>query len=50
MYLREPRNPYGPGHMSQPALVEITSSSRSGAKSSAKRRPKFFSALPYGGP
>ena len=27
-YLREPRWPYGPDHMSHPALVEMTSSSR----------------------
>ena len=38
-YLRDPRSPYGPGHMSQPALVEITSSSRRPAKSSRRTRP-----------
>ena len=36
--------------MSYPALVEITSSWRSAAKSSAKIRPKLSSAEPYGGP
>ena len=50
-YLREPPPwPYGPGHMSYPALVEMTSSSRYGRKSSARYRPKFSSARPYGGP
>ena len=47
MYLREPPPwPYGPGHMSHPAFVEMMSSSRYGAKSSRSRRPKFDSALP----
>src|SRR5258706_14627137 len=51
MYLREPPPwPYGPGHMSQPAFDEISSSSRYGLKSSLKWRPKFASALAYGGP
>ncbi len=50
MYLREPRSPYGPGHMSQPALLEMTSSSRRPRKSSARIRPAFVSAVPYGGP
>src|SRR5918994_1704926 len=36
--------------MSYPALVEMTSSSRYGRKSSATYRPKFSSARPYGGP
>ena len=50
-YLREPPPcPYGPGHMSQPAFVETTISSRYGRKSSRIRRPKFTSAAPYGGP
>ena len=31
--MREPWSPYGPGHMSQPAFVEMTSSLRYGAKS-----------------
>ncbi len=45
-YLREPHSPYGPGHMSYPALVEMISSSRYGRKSSAKIRPKLISAEP----
>ena len=49
-YLREPHSPYGPGHMSYPALVEMINSSRYGAKSVASIRPKFSSAEPYGGP
>ena len=49
-YLREPALPYGPGHMSQPALVEMIISSRYGAKSARIIRPKFSSAEPYGGP
>ena len=42
--------PYGPGHMSQPAFVEMTSSLRYGFRSSRRIRPKFVSAEPYGGP
>ena len=36
--------------MSYPALLEMTSSSRYGRKSSRICRPKFVSAEPYGGP
>ena len=50
-YFREPPPwPYGPGHMSQPALVEMMSSSRYGARSSVRYFPKLVSAWPYGGP
>lgn len=49
-YLREPHSPYGPGHMSYPALLEMISSSRYGRKSWAKIWPKFVSAEPGGGP
>ncbi len=49
-YLRDPHSPYGPGHMSYPALDEITSSSRYGRRSSRSMRPKFSSAEPNGGP
>ena len=49
-YLRELALPYGPGHMSQPAFVEMIISSRYGAKSVRIMRPKFSSAEPYGGP
>jgi hypothetical protein len=45
-YLRDPNSPYGPGHMSQPALVEITSSLRYACRSAARMRPKFSSADP----
>ena len=36
--------------MSQPAFVEMSSSSRYGAKSFLRILPKFRSAAPYGGP
>ena len=49
-YLRDPRKPYGPGHMSQPAFVLMTSSLRYGLRSDAKMRPKLSSAAPNGGP
>ncbi len=49
-YLREPPTPYGPGHMSQPALDEMIISSRRPAKSLAMMWPKFSSAEPKGGP
>ena len=42
--------PQGPGHMSQPALLEMTSSSRRPPKSSRRMRPTLVSADPYGGP
>src|SRR5262245_32172242 len=42
--------PYGPGHISYPAFVEINNSSRSGPpKSFFKIAPRFSSALPLGG-
>src|SRR5918996_925106 len=49
-YLRDPHSPYGPGHMSYPALVEMISSSRWPAKSAARMRPKLASAPAAGGP
>lgn len=49
-YLREPHSPYGPGCISYPALVEMISSSRYGAKSWRKSLPKLSSAEPGGGP
>src|SRR5499433_1120157 len=48
-FLDAPR-PYGPGHISYPALEEITSSLRMPWKSSRRILPRFSSALPYGGP
>ena len=39
-YLREPNSPYGPGHMSQPAFVEMTSSSRYGRRSFSISAPE----------
>ena len=49
-YFRDPHSPYGPGHMSYPALVERTSWSRYGRKSWLKICPKLVSAEPNGGP
>ena len=49
-YFREPQSPYGPGHMSHPAFVVITSSSRCPLKVVACTRPNCSSAAPYGGP
>jgi len=49
-YLREPQLPYGPGHIGQPAFVEMISSSRCGARSRRRIRPNVFSADPGGGP
>src|SRR5262245_7863520 len=45
-YLRDPPSPYGPGHMSKPALVETTISSRCARRSLAMTRPNVSSAEP----
>src|SRR5262249_44936570 len=49
-YFFEAPIPYGPGHISYPALNEINNSSRKPQKSFRRIAPRFSSELPYGGP
>ena len=45
-----PKSPYGPGHISNPALVDMINSSLYGRKSLSIILPKFSSAEPGIGP